>query len=1060
MKYLTLLSLMLHSTLWAYASAILQNLRQDVSHAAEAKQFHEEVGQCFYESWDCSDDTNRRVMEVVKKRLHPDHLIILDQTTKNTTPPQPSAAGNGESIRATTDHTRGTDEVVAGEFFCETDNYDEAFVPDGLYDSDNEETIMPLTVVESEPEAEEEEDEARVVQTTHMKRRGCGKGTYTRRKKGAVSLSYRRNNKTGGKKDSSDTKGVMQSSYNYQPVSDRKRKRKKKKPPPPEDTPSKLSFVEQRLLVSYYYVYVENAPGPGEWSGPGGTVARIVRGLEIQKGNYDKVKTVVAQTYECMQGSKRYAGSSLRQRGSPLVRIAVGSDEEQDIAKYKEDGCSFTETTDFLNDKRARNGNFNSLTRSAVIGAYSRMNKVVTPVGKRAQGNSDANSAWAKARRRWITQLALCMGLITEDNLLDFMVDGVLPPAFDRSKLKCFNLDQIVWWDEVHKKCHIGNLRPGATEHVQFPRDKEGRYDPNGEYCEERAKKGDVLQVKYENEVRFCFGVAVKPDEDGGNGEEEGVRGEAFGYSGKRLVSLVERRDFIAAEIARKRALKPGADGYTAWVESARLPKALYQNDPISMLGKKSGKLALMSGLGDVTCGRLEENGLVTVRDVLDKLTTEKMIEMNRVCPSVKLDLLQELGKVCSSAIMTDAPKMKDHTLAANPYESKYREKWYDTIIEVMRGKGLVCVTELVTHIVRESAKVYKGTKYEHTWVFYHDALSLMTAKETVEWMKTQKVKEDSSVTYHDKWILPQHGLNKAFRRFDGKPIGNSPEMMPLDNCLNKDAHEAVARHVLMSRVSALDPEDTRVFSMKTPKKGASAYKRIWNNSMGGVGPPSKRIIQDITKVVEAMHQIMASKGAFVPNLAQRPGDRHIINQLKSRIWGGKRTKKAYVAMLLQDRKDLHADLKSLMKERDEREGYQGSSRVQGLATPAGAAPPSVSAMTVATGSTGLSPPPRLVAPAGAAPAATTNTISTSTMNATDDVHVCAAGELCGMKAIPLVGLHSCMNCSKFMHGALCGTLWAERGDTCNIREEHLSDLGKQKTTAVGALICNFCMKR
>ena len=193
---------MLHSTLWAYASAILQNLRQDVSHAAEAKQFHEEVGQCFYESWGCSGDTNRRVMEVVKKRLHPDHLIILDQTTKNTTPSQPSGAGNGEYLRATTDHTRGTDEVVAGEIVCETDNYDEAFVPDGLFDSDNEETIMPLTVVESEPEAEDEEDEAHVLQTTHMKRRRCGKAiTYARGKKGAASLSYRRNKKTGGKKN-------------------------------------------------------------------------------------------------------------------------------------------------------------------------------------------------------------------------------------------------------------------------------------------------------------------------------------------------------------------------------------------------------------------------------------------------------------------------------------------------------------------------------------------------------------------------------------------------------------------------------------------------------------------------------------------------------------------------------------------------------------------------------------------------------------------------------------------------------------------------------------------
>ena len=42
---------------------------------------------------------------------------------------------------------------------------------------------------------------------------------------------------------------------------------------------------------------------------------------------------------------------------------------------------------------------------------------------------------------------------------------------------------------------------------------------------------------------------------------------------------------------------------------------------------------------------------------------------------------------------------------------------------------------------------------------------------------------------------------------------------------------------------------------------------------------------------------------------------------------------------------------------------------------------------------------------------------------------------------------------------ALCGTLWAERGDTCKITVEHLTDLGKKKTTTVGALIYDFCMK-
>ena len=110
-----------------------------------------------------------------------------------------------------------------------------------------------------------------------------------------------------------------------------------------------------------------------------------------------------------------------------------------------------------------------------------------------------------------------------------------------------------------------------------------------------------------------------------------------------------------------------------------------------------------------------------------------------------------------------------------------------------MHQQGQVSVTDLDTHIVRQSKAVDKDTKYKDIWLFYHDTLSLMTTKETVSWMKTQEVREGSDVTFHDKWILPQNELNSEYKRFKNRPIGNSPEMMPLDNCLNKDLHETVS---------------------------------------------------------------------------------------------------------------------------------------------------------------------------------------------------------------------------------------------------------------------------
>jgi hypothetical protein len=38
----------------------------------------------------------------------------------------------------------------------------------------------------------------------------------------------------------------------------------------------------------------------------------------------------------------------------------------------------------------------------------------------------------------------------------------------------------------------------------------------------------------------------------------------------------------------------------------------------------------------------------------------------------------------------------------------------------------------MVEHTFVESAKLFKEPKHEHDWSFYHDALSLMTAKDTI----------------------------------------------------------------------------------------------------------------------------------------------------------------------------------------------------------------------------------------------------------------------------------------------------------------------------------------
>ena len=111
--------------------------------------------------------------------------------------------------------------------------------------------------------------------------------------------------------------------------------------------------------------------------------------------------------------------------------------------------------------------------------------------------------------------------------------------------------------------------------------------------------------------------------------------------------------------------------------------------------------------------------------------------------------------------------------------------------------KNFCSVQDLVTHIYTESKKFYEGTEFEDNWYFYHDALSLMTAKSTIEWM--------ADVGYLKHWLLPVHGLNSEFKRYKGRPIGNSPEMMPWDCSLNMDLIHAVDQHCVMTALYAKD---------------------------------------------------------------------------------------------------------------------------------------------------------------------------------------------------------------------------------------------------------------
>ncbi len=310
------------------------------------------------------------------------------------------------------------------------------------------------------------------------------------------------------------------------------------------------------------------------------------------------------------------------------------------------------------------------------------------------------------------------------------------------------------------------------------------------------------------------------------------------------------------------------------WITSKRPADVIYHLDTLQIFTGKKGHTQRLKNFGKVKAAQLINVGYKTVGDVVDLCGNDERI--NDLCANttgMKRDFVLQLIEACclqvTEGVVESEVNHIKHLSEPNPYKSRYGHCWKEEIKKKISSiKDCLCITVLVTDMMRATEKAYTGTKHKDDWLVYHDALSLMRDEECKTWMKGQFIQGDSGPTFYDKWILPMHGLNEKFKKFRDQPIGNLPEMIPLDNCLNTDLHEHIATHIMMSLSSGANRNDNRLFSLTTPKCGRSAYLRIWDPE-NGVGPSTKRIVQDIRKVVDAMVLIHKHKGAFVPDIAR-----------------------------------------------------------------------------------------------------------------------------------------------------------------------------------------------
>jgi len=615
----------------------------------------------------------------------------------------------------------------------------------------------------------------------------------------------------------------------------------------------------QRLSIAFCFVNKYQAEKDSKecpWDGKGGIIANIRKDLGLNPRC--KVKYILEDVLNCQCAGTQYTGERRKHsdiKPGPKVIITTDSPEAQIVADSMEAGMSCRLAWHLVNEYR-RQQELESLAFSAAYGLIARLKPKVKKVKQLKQGSNDETSCWAISRDQWVTQLLICYGKLTL-TAEDFP-DKVLPACFDSTKLRKYKEHGSFYIDEAHSKvapggdnCVGGSKKEGLT----FPRDENGKLDlENGVHSKEQLS---LMKCKFTEEVRMCFGVAkvIPLDENGAHLPEEGRRMRPFDYSRNNILTIKDYKAKMGEVIKRVKELPIGGK---EWVIKGGEAGFIYRNDLVSAL----------KGCGRVRVLALEKSNIHTVSDLaaLNSMEQQNISQLTKENGHVSLTLLAKLCEQARTCRDEDRPADVDYRKAQNPYKEKYGDDCEKKISQSAAMRPFRCITELIEHVIAEGHRIFKGTTHEHDWVFYHDALSLMTAKDTKEWMCEKG--------YLERWILPQNGLlkdNPALKRFWDRPIGDSPELMPLDNTLNKDIHEAVIRH--MAATMNLEDDDPRKFSMSTPKRGASAYLRV-NDPVEGVAPTSERIIQDIDRVFDSMVLIRAKKGCVIDDASVRNGHR------------------------------------------------------------------------------------------------------------------------------------------------------------------------------------------
>ena len=181
------------------------------------------------------------------------------------------------------------------------------------------------------------------------------------------------------------------------------------------------------------------------------------------------------------------------------------------------------------------------------------------------------------------------------------------------------------------------------------------------------------------------------------------------------------------------------------------------------------------------------------------------------------------------------------------------------------------CIRDLMDHMIAEGNRIWGGTERKHTWMIYHDHLSIWWEKESQDYLKTLPcpIEGNPNRTWYDRQIkICGKNNDKVAARYKGKLPGDTPELMPEDCHLFNDVQEGAAKNVALTfHLKEGDEDYALKYSFATPRKVYDAIQR----TIAAGCPSPQRISQDIKRIFEeTLQRIVEAKGCYIEDSSKK----------------------------------------------------------------------------------------------------------------------------------------------------------------------------------------------